>query len=203
MKAMQEKGIADKCVKTVLEFSKISAVLADEFFVSKIRLLLEDLLSAYFELDKDDTDSNVAQYRVVLFNKTLEQLLDILKDLRHFNLVETTPLLYAQKALLELKITTTLKLKKARIPIVQASMEQQAQVQNNYSKRNLSLAKLTDSQEKILKFVDRTKMVRTKDIIDEFSSLSERTVKRSLKELVGQGRLQKKSENKAVYYLIA
>lgn len=57
------------------------------------------------------------------------------------------------------------------------------------------------NQDKILDFVRRVPDCRPKDIIGEFSALSQRTVKRSLKELSEAGLIIKKTtEDKAVYY---
>lgn len=57
------------------------------------------------------------------------------------------------------------------------------------------------THEKILEFVRRVPDCRPKDIIGEFSALSQRTVKRSLKELSEMGLIVKKTtEDKAVYY---
>jgi hypothetical protein len=60
------------------------------------------------------------------------------------------------------------------------------------------------TQEKILEFVKQAPDCRPKDIIGEFSALSQRTVKRSLKELSDAGLIVKKTaEDKAVYYSAA
>lgn len=57
------------------------------------------------------------------------------------------------------------------------------------------------TQEQILEFVKRVPECRPKDIIGEFNALSQRTVKRSLKELSEMGLIVKKTnEDKAVYY---
>ena len=63
--------------------------------------------------------------------------------------------------------------------------------------------RLTENQERILGFIRQSEVARAKDIIDEFSVLSERTVKRNLKELMSSGLVQKRLENRAVFYLPA
>ncbi len=59
---------------------------------------------------------------------------------------------------------------------------------------------MSKNKEAILNFIRRTQRARAKDIVDSFHGLSQRTVKRNLKELIMSGRVQKRSEHKAVYY---
>lgn len=61
-------------------------------------------------------------------------------------------------------------------------------------------AELNETQKKILEFVRRVPECRSKEIIQEFSALSGRTIKRSLSELSKDGLIVKKFENKSVYY---
>lgn len=63
--------------------------------------------------------------------------------------------------------------------------------------------RLTETQENILEFVRREPECRTKDIVNQFSALSQRTVKRGLKELSEDGKIIKKIEGGAVYYSVA
>lgn len=63
-----------------------------------------------------------------------------------------------------------------------------------------SLLQINPTHVKILEFIRRAPERRPKEIIDEFSALSGRTIKRGLKELSQEGFIIKKSENRAVYY---
>lgn len=63
--------------------------------------------------------------------------------------------------------------------------------------------KLTETQENILEFVRREPDCRTKDVISQFSALSQRTIKRGLKELNEDGRIVKRTDGVAVYYSVA
>ena len=60
--------------------------------------------------------------------------------------------------------------------------------------------RLTETQNNILEFVRREPDCRTKDVIGQFSALSQRTVKRGLKELNEDGWVIKRSDGVAVYY---
>ena len=63
--------------------------------------------------------------------------------------------------------------------------------------------RLSETQEKILEFVRREPDCRTKDVVNQFSALSQRTIKRGLKELNEEGRIIKRSDGVAVYYSAA
>ena len=60
--------------------------------------------------------------------------------------------------------------------------------------------RLTKTQESILEFVRQEPDCRTKDVISQFSALSQRTIKRGLKELNEEGRIIKRLDGVAVYY---
>ncbi len=60
--------------------------------------------------------------------------------------------------------------------------------------------KLSETQQNILEFVRQEPDCRTKDVINQFSALSQRTIKRNLRELNKEGRIVKRSDGAAVYY---
>ena len=67
--------------------------------------------------------------------------------------------------------------------------------------KSARLALKPDSnKEQIFNYIKKTPDIRTKEIMSEFSALSGRTVKRSLKELTDGGFLKKRSDGAAVYY---
>ena len=61
-------------------------------------------------------------------------------------------------------------------------------------------SKLSETQENILEFVRREPDCRTKDVVNQFNALSQRTIKRGLKELNEEGWIIKRSDGAAVYY---
>lgn len=69
-------------------------------------------------------------------------------------------------------------------------------------KSSQSKGGLTKTQKNILDFVRREPDCRTKDVVNQFSTLSQRTVKRGLRELNEEGRVIKRSDGVAVYYSV-
>jgi|SRR3989344_3004069 len=78
-------------------------------------------------------------------------------------------------------------------PVISAS---ESVVQKSFRNKG----KLTETQNNILEFVRREPDCRTKDVIGQFSALSQRTIKRGLKELNEGGWIIKRSDGVAVYY---
>ncbi len=206
---MGKEGMHLKFIGCVTALAKLISVTSDEFFVEKVRLQLDDFVEAYirFSSDRREDRLNVAQYSDV-FLSNLNAAYALITDLQYLNFAPATPLLHAQRLLLELRLAVL-----TQAPSVQTTSQQtregaQAESHTPRSARTRSPAVkvvggLNQSQEKILRFIEVAEAVRAKEIIEEFSSLSERTVKRNLKELVSQGLLKKRAENKAVFYLLA
>ena len=179
-------------IKLMLILSKLLASLEDKFFITKINLATEDLLESYILLRKE---SNVAQYKEAYtrFSFVGGKLLDILDCLEHANALKTSyPLLVIEKYLFEIRLNILSTHHESKQTL--SSREQSVDFFQKDKPR------LSSNKEKILNFIKQSNSIRTKDIIGEFSSLSERTVKRSLKELITEGLVRKKEENKAVYY---
>lgn len=65
----------------------------------------------------------------------------------------------------------------------------------------LSRAPRSENRKLILKFIRGVSEARTKDVVDEFNILSERTVKRNLHELVVEGFLRKQVKDRGVFYI--
>lgn len=170
-------------INTVIFVSRIFSGLKDKFLARKLYDKLSDFVSAY-----------VAQSKGGDIKSATDALIDVLDYLEHSKAASPSPLLYARRSLFAFKLQLT------RLPAKpQAPKEEKKEVSPAapQPKKEINLA---GNKEKILNYVKRSPNSRTKDIIYEFSVLSERTVKRNLKELVSDGLLKKISKDKAVYY---
>lgn len=202
MNGMQKGSHQNLCVDIILQFAKISASLTDEFFIAKTESVMRDILEACLNFENNrGADRNVAQYYTMYVRKSVQTALEFLDELRYLKLADPTPLFVAEKALLKLKVLLIYSSQINDLKRIDSNSGDIQKSSENPSARDDS--KLSDSQKRILQFVNQAKTVRTKEIIDEFSSLSQRTVKRNLKDLVGLGWLRKKSENRAVYYSVS
>ncbi len=181
---MQEESVKN-FINTVIFVARIFPGLKDKFLARKLYDKLSDFIASLMS-------HNIKQGNPLV---AINNLLDLLDYLEHSKTTFPTPLLYARRNLLALKLQL---IRTAEKPSV-IEREKKEKVSSVIPK----IKEETDrsgNKEKIFNYIKRSPNSRTKDIVYEFSILSERTVKRNLKELVDNGLLKRVSKNKAVYY---
>ena len=180
---------AKNFINTVIFVSRIFSGLKDKFLARKLYDKLSDFVSAY-SLPPGD---NVAQYNPTLLT-SINSLLELLEYLEHSKAVAVPPLLYARRNLFSLKLQT---MRAAEKPKVIEREKKEFSPAIPKQKKDISVS---GNKERIYNYIKRSPNSRTKDIIYEFSVLSDRTVKRNLKELVSEGLVRRVAKDKAVYY---
>lgn len=178
-------------INTVIFVSRIFSGLKDKFLARKLYDKLSDFVFAYSLLP----GNNVAQYSHQLLT-SIDALLELLDYLEHSKTVAVSPLLYARRNLFSLKLQAIRAMEKPRI--VEREKKEISSTVPKY-KKDISVS---GNKERIYNYIKRSPNSRTKDIIYEFSVLSDRTVKRNLKELVSEGLVKRFAKDKAVYYHI-
>ena len=181
-------------INTVIFVSRIFTGLKDKFLARKLYDKLSDLVSAYSER-KGDGSPYVAQSGLSKLLTATNSLLDILDYMEHSKTTAPSPLLNARRSFFAFKLQV-IRAPAKPLSVVREEKKEVSPVALK-PKKEINLA---GNKEKILNYIKRAPNSRTKDIIYEFSVLSERTVKRNLKELVGGGLLKRVSKDKAVYY---
>ena len=175
-------------INTVIFVSRIFSGLKDKFLARKLYDKLSDFISAYVAC--------VAQSKGGDIKVATDSLLELLDYLEHSKMVAATPLLYARRSLFAFKLQLI------RTQPEQPIVEKERKAASPAAPKIKPKINLSGNKEKILNYIKHSPDSRTKDIIYEFSVLSERTVKRNLKELVSDGLVKKssKDKDKAVYY---
>lgn len=186
---------------SVIFLVKLFAGLKDKFLAQKLYDKISGLIAGYiklFNLKREEDEITSHNVSFIELKNVADSLLELLDYLEHSKFVSTTPLLYARRNLLDFKLnlvrlhhhSTQLKPKpKENKPPVFVS--------NNIQTKNL---KESSNKERIFNFIKRSPNSRTKEIIEEFNILSERTVKRNLKELINAGLIKRSSKDRAVFY---
>ena len=174
---------AKNFINTVIFVSRIFSGLKDRFLARKLYDKLYDFVFAY-----------VAQSKGGDIRVATDALLDILDYLEHSKMTSITPLLYARRSLFSFKLQSM------RVPTKPTAVQKEEKESFAAIPKPKKEVNLSGNKQKILNYIKRSPDSRTKDIIYEFSVLSERTVKRNLKELVNDGLVKKSSKDKAVYY---
>ncbi len=202
---MHQQESLSKFTSAIVQLSRLAATLQEQFFLQKLKNLLQDIAFAQISfLHCGQGDNNVAQYIEAQrhLQVTINHALEFLTYIEYF---KHSPLLHirsAQLALLRLKFfigdtkNTTEK--------IQEKNEQEVKTRQSLDTDNFPKkisTQLNGNQEKIFDFIKESHQVRAKEILDEFSpKLSGRTVKRNLRQLLKSGLILRRSENHAVFY---
>lgn len=196
---MEEESLKN-FINSVIFLVKLFAGLKDKFLAQKLYDKTSGFIAGYIKLFsvKREDEATSHNMHLVEFKNSIDSLLELLDYLEHSKSVSTTPLLYARKNLLDFKLnlvkqyhqpTQSHVKPKENKPVIPAS--------KNVSPKTF---KESSNKEKIFNFIKRSPNSRTKEIIEEFSILSERTVKRNLKELITEGLVRKLAKDNGVYY---
>lgn len=172
-------------INTVIFVSRIFSGLKDKFLARKLYDKLSEFISSYVAQSAGD------------IRVATDSLLELLDYLEHSKMVAATPLLYARRSLFAFKLQLI------RIQPRQPAAEKERKAVSPDVPKVKKEINLSGNKQKILNYIKRSPDSRTKDIIYEFSVLSDRTVKRNLKELVSEGLVKKVAKDNAVYYQIA
>lgn len=204
-----------KFVNTVISLSKLFSYLKDGFLVEKLYKNLIDLIIGFIKFSAGKSMKGYSEQDIYVAQCTaskellseINSLLELSEYLEHYNAINASPLLLAQRNLLFVKLDLIKFTNKIKLIKPEASAGQCEVAPDNltiispaniYSENDEK--RLSVNKEKIIHFIKRFPRTRTKDIIEEFSVLSERTVKRNLKELLNDGFIKKTSKDNAVYY---
>jgi hypothetical protein len=122
----------------------------------------------------------------------INELLDLLDRIESLKSIDYATHLLLKKKILSLKLN---------ILLVNKSLTSINSTKATDAKKKIKLTEKSNKG-KILGYVKKNPKARAKDVVDEFSILSERTVKRNLMELVRDGLLGKKSKKRSVFYSV-
>jgi hypothetical protein len=171
-------------IKTLTSLFQAQQSVADLFFKNRLTEEIEKLIDKHLAAAGPE------------YIRELKNTEKLLEEISYLGQGEPVKLAQAQEQVLHY-LYNVLKDKspRAESPEVVASP-----VSEPEQKSRIGQKQLNDTQNKILEFVRRVPERRAKEIIVEFSAMSNRTIKRGLKELSQEGLIMKKSGNGTVYY---
>jgi len=186
---------------------------ADLFFKNQLNEDIEYVLDKHIQYLANSSEESQREYIRVLknLNRVVQEIIYLEKgDAVLFAVAHEQLLRYLADFLKGVRISRQTPIKtevapKIIEPTPRSAIPNEPAVQKPVRSKGPSLraGKLTKTQESILEFVRQEPDCRTKDVISQFSALSQRTIKRGLKELSEEGRIIKKSDGVAVYYSVA
>lgn len=208
-------------ISSIIFLVKLFIELKDKFLVQKLYDKISEFIAGYvkpFNLEEESTESTSHNIRLIELRHSIDGLLEFLDYLEHSKSISVAPLLYARKNLLNFKLDliklyhqsiSTAPKSKENKPSVLVSKNvhlkraheglQRTPVLYGIQPRNL---KENSNKERIFNFIKHSPNSRPKEIIEEFNILSERTVKRNLKELTIEGLVHKFAKDNRVYYSV-
>ncbi|OGN00805.1 MAG: hypothetical protein A3I26_00665 [Candidatus Yanofskybacteria bacterium RIFCSPLOWO2_02_FULL_43_10] len=201
---MEEESLKN-FINSVIFLVKLFAGLKDKFLAQKLYDKTSGFIAGYIKLfnsKREETESTSHNVYFVEFKNMIDNLLEFLDYLEHSKSASTAPLLYARRNLLDFKLNLV-RLRHQSVQLAPKPKENKpaaaTPVFKNIQPRNL---KESSNKERIFNFIKRSPNSRTKEIIEEFNLLSERTVKRNLKELTFEGMVRKFAKDNGVYYSV-
>ncbi len=185
--------IQDRYFAALISCVELRKGISDVFFVETLDTKLRSLMISHGSTEPQQVVSDI------------NLLLEFITQLQHLQMVEAVSSAECIEKLLRLKITIIQNKKEA--PRVKKTLAKPTAVDNvphvvsppkdRFPQRT---HKANQVREEILNFVRRKERARTKEILGQFNALSPRTIKRSLKELVDQGLLEKQVQGNSTHY---
>ena len=178
---------------------------ADLFFKNRLGEEIEHAIDKHIQYQAHPSLESQREYIRALkdLNKVLQEIIYLEKgDAIQLTFSQEQVLRYLHGFLQEIRVgkqtsTKTEVVMKTTEPTPRPLIPTSTPVIQKSSRGKVRLSK---TQENILEFVRQEPDCRTKDVISQFSALSQRTIKRGLKELGEEGRIVKRSDGVAVYY---
>ncbi len=201
MSRMEEKSFKN-FANSIISLVKLLVGLKDKFLAQKLYNKTVGLIAGYIGLlNYREGNNSIASHNIKAndLKNIVDGLLDFLELLEYSKYVSPTPLLYARKNLLNFKLDLVRKFYHKPIQTVFKQNENKP-TPVTFRKTLQKNHKGNSNKERIFNFIKHSPNSRTKEIVEEFSALSERTVKRNLKELIQEGLVSKEAKNNAVYY---
>ncbi len=185
-------------VTAVILGAKLISRISDAFFAAKVRAVFTRFVEQFAISQRGQP--NVAQYNLLEQEvKTTDTMLMLIDDIEYLKFSSPAPLLSARCAFLRYK--AYLLMAESAAPPVGHSLAKQDRSQKEVSPVPLvSSGALGGSKERILAFIQRSSKVRVRDVIREFTTLSGRTIKRNLKDLIAAELLKRVIVGNVVYY---
>ena len=173
-------------VLALIATARATAGMQDSFVLRKCNQKLVGVAESYYRYLQQPSEME----RTAL-TMQLGSLLDLLDYLEHLKGANVLLVAYAKRTVLRFR---------SLVPVVVPQKKRQPQPEAVPAESTPVPAKLSENKQKILTYIKRAP-ARAKDIVDEFSVLSSRTVKRSLSELMQAGLVKRKVEDRGVFYI--
>ncbi len=195
-------------VRVMTSLFQVQQSVADLFFKNRLNEETQNILEKHIQFQTRPLEEIRPEYI-----RSLKNLVKVLQEIAYLEKGEAVQLALSQEQVLrylhniikgmrnikQIPAKTEATIKPIGLALQPLVVQPAVQI---VQRRHRSRKELSETQEKILEFVRQIPDRRTKDVVNQFSALSPRTVKRGLKELSEDGRIVKRIESGAVYYSV-
>ena len=198
--AKEDKERFSLFTEIILSCVRLRQDIKDDFFAVSLDNKLKNFIKA-------SQCINVAQYHPLLYE--INSLLELLNQLEHLEIGNKLLILPCRELLLKDKLSvlramkppeTSADAEKKKETLASAEPPAQKIEPEPAVKFPERTRRTNQVREEILGFIRNERRVRTKDILAQFGAISQRTIKRNLKELVGRGIVSKESGKSSTHY---
>lgn len=196
---MESENRVQQVTRLIVMLTAFRNLVQDRFFLTKFDDKINTFIERFIALISKVGVDNIAQHKSGSkeFIDSISGLVELINDLKYLNLVGDSVLYFQlERDLLNMKFNFLRRVSNL------TNSESKKETSGIVIKKtqNKEVIKLNSSKQKILDFIKSYPEKRTKEIIYEFNAISDRTVKRSLNELLKAGLIKKRVDNKASHY---
>lgn len=191
-------------VRMMTPLFQVQQSVVDLFFKNRLNEEIEHAIDKHIQYQASSSEESRRKYI-----RTLKDLDKVLQEIIYLEKGDAIPLAVAQEQILHYLYNFLQEIRVSKQPSIKTEVVLKSAEPTPrpvipsvpvIRKTIRNRGKLSETQENILEFVRREPDCRTKDVIGQFSALSQRTIKRGLKELNEEGWIIKRLEGVAVYY---
>ncbi len=194
-------------LKVITPLFQAQQTVLDSFFNNRLNQEIESILEKHIQYCLIGEDQIRRQQANRDYIKALKNIVTFIEEIIYLKKGESIPLAIAHERLLFylreiLRDIKSFDLETPTVSVEIVKPEKEIHQEDIPERKPIRIRekRSNSSRNNILEFLRLAPERRSREIINEFSALSERTVKRNLKELSNEGLIVKKSENRAVYY---
>lgn len=178
MKILTSDDLINKFSVALIFLARLFSLLSDPFYLKRLYLKNQKLIKFFVREEGD-------------LIKSLDDMLELIDEIAYLKLCESYSVLQAKKYVLEFK-SGVLKINRG---------EQKKVIEEPQKAKKEKITFKPDSNKgQIFSFIKQKKVVRIKEVVDNFSDMAKRTILRNLKELTDAGFLHRENGNKGVYH---
>ena len=181
--------LSQKAARAIISTARLLSHLQDEFFVRRVEQYLLKFIQDLFARTPSPR---------IIFDDCI-RIEELLEELIHIRQLQGLSARIAIHSLVQMQIAThSLMIQETKSE--QSASTREPSLKKKNIRREVQTRTLDGNQRKIFEFIQNFPSVRAKDLMTQFSVLSERTVQRNLKNLIQEGLVIREIKDHIIFY---